>query len=117
MKMGKASDADLEMAIKVCNFLESIEKGYMPEAMESDETFFETDDPEQCQKALAKLIEICKQGSLFRVCFGMLVVCDPRNELLDPDADTLEHHPKVKQLEDENDALKTEVDRLKGGAA
>jgi hypothetical protein len=29
-----------------------------------------------------------------RVVFGMAVVLDPRNEVVDPDADTLEIHPK-----------------------
>ncbi|MNF01024.1 hypothetical protein D3C80_1999510 [compost metagenome] len=47
---------------------------------------------------LEKLIDIAQQGSMFRVTFGMEVVLDPRNELLDPNADTLELHPALRQL-------------------
>ncbi|MCY1450176.1 hypothetical protein D9M71_669610 [compost metagenome] len=47
---------------------------------------------------LAKLIEVAQQGSMFRVTWGMTAVLDPRNELLDPTADTLELHPVLRQL-------------------
>jgi hypothetical protein len=44
---------------------------------------------------MQKILEAARKGSLFRVVFGMAVVLDPRNELLDPDADTIERHPKI----------------------
>lgn len=56
---------------------------------------FYDDDASACQRVLRKLLEIAEQGSLFRVTFGMLVLMDPANKLLDPDADTLEAHPEI----------------------
>lgn len=98
MKMAKASKADLDMAMELANFLENIEKGYVPQQMaENPEAegleFFDECDGDQCIKAIESLKAIVCKGSLFRVVFGMAVVCDPQNRLLDPVADTLAHHP------------------------
>jgi hypothetical protein len=96
MKMARASEADLEAALEVTQILGDLERGYMPASDESDDTeFFDEDDPRQCQVALQKIFEVARKGNLFRVVFGMAVVLDPRNELLDPDADTIEKHPKI----------------------
>jgi hypothetical protein len=96
MKMARASEADLEAALEVTQILGDLERGYMPASDESDDTeFFDEDDPRQCQVALQKIFEVARKGNLFRVVFGMAVVLDPRNELLDPDADTIERHPKI----------------------
>lgn len=110
MKMAKASKADLDMAMELANFLENIEKGYVPEQMadnpESDALeFFDDCDGDQCIKAIEALKAIISKGSLFRVVFGMAVVCDPSNRLLDPDADTLEHHPANAQALDTVNSL------------
>jgi len=99
LKMARASEQDLEVAQQISAFVESLEKCHMPEAMELDEEFFDIDDPEQCQDVLRKMLEISAEGSLFRVTFGMLVVLDPANKLLDPDADTLDVHPDVTALQ------------------
>lgn len=98
MKMARASEQDLEVAQQISAFIESLEKCHMPEAMESDGDFFDIDDPEQCQDVLRKLLEISAEGSIFRVTFGMLVVLDPANKLLDPDSETLDVHPDVTAL-------------------
>ncbi|WP_258171895.1 hypothetical protein [Burkholderia contaminans] len=68
----------------------------MPYADDSDKLErFDRDDAKQCQRALAAILDAASTGNLFRVTFGMTVVLDPRNELLDPAADTLELHPKL----------------------
>lgn len=96
MKMARASKADLDAALDVSNIIEQLENGYMPSTDESDELErFDSDDREQCKRALAAILDAAEKGSLFRVTFGMTVVLDPRNELLDPAADTLELHPKL----------------------
>ncbi|MCY1509390.1 hypothetical protein D9M68_437310 [compost metagenome] len=100
MKMARASEQDLECAQQVASFLESLIKGFVPECVTGDgeDEWFNLDDHDQCQRVLEKLIDIAQQGSMFRVTFGMEVVLDPRNELLDPNADTLELHPALRQL-------------------
>lgn len=109
MKMAKASTADLEMAMELSRFVEELVDGYCPkqacihdpEDEDSEEIeWLEPDDREQAQRIIEAIKQIARKGSIFRVTFGMAVVCDPRNELLDPDADTLEVHPKLKSNAD-----------------
>jgi hypothetical protein len=96
MKMARASEADMEAAFKVCRILDEIDKRYMPSDDDSEELeFFDRDDAEQCQKVVGMLLDATRRTSLFRVVFGMSVVLDPCNELLDPGADTIEKHPKI----------------------
>lgn len=96
MKMARASDEDMDAAFKVCQILDQLDKRYMPSDDDSEELeFFDRDDAEQCQKIVGMLLDATSSTSLFRVVFGMAVVLDPRNELLDPDADTIEMHPKI----------------------
>lgn len=94
MKMARASRQDIEAALEVTRILSDLENRYMPGDGEELE-FFDRDDAEQCKRALGMLLDAAAHGSLFRVTFGMTVVLDPRNELLDPNADTLEKHPKT----------------------
>jgi hypothetical protein len=105
MKMARASEADIEAALKVCQIMDQLDKRYMPSDDDSEELeFFDRDDAEQCQTVIGMLLDATCDTSLFRVVFGMACVLDPRNELLDPDADTIEKHPKIiaalKALED-----------------
>lgn len=98
MKMARASQADIDAALEVTRILEDLLRGHMPASGEDDDfQWFHRDDPDECRVVLGKLLDAADKGSLFRVVFGMLVVLDPRNELLDPDADTIEKHPKIKQ--------------------
>lgn len=103
MKMARASEADIDASLAVNRILDDLLKGYMPAVDEGEEddgtTWFDRDDADQCKAVLGKLLDAADKGSLFRVAFGMQVVLDPRNELLDPNADTLEKHPKVIALE------------------
>ncbi len=98
MRMARASEQDIEVAQQTASFIESLQKGWAPEALDSADDDFDIDDPDQCQHALRKLLEINDQGSIFRVTFGMLVLLDPANKLIDPDADTLEPHPDITTL-------------------
>lgn len=99
MKMARASEQELEAALTVSRIIEELEKGYMPGTDDSDEIeFFDPQDRHQCQRVLAAILTAAKQGCIFRVTFGMAVVLDPRNKLLDPNADTLEIHPDLVRL-------------------
>lgn len=106
MKMAKASEADLDMAMDVANVLDDLERGYFPTKLQADEDaeseeieWIDTDDRQQYQRLVFGLKHLLNKGSIFRVIWGMAVVCDPSNECIDPDADTIEHHPKRQQME------------------
>ena len=101
MKMAKASEADMEMAIKVCSALEAIDRRFFPEGSEgsNDPDDFDLDDDEHCGRVLRHIHELMQAGSIGRVIWGMYVLLDPENELIDPDADTLEPHPDIAQAE------------------
>lgn len=106
MKMAKASEADLNMAMELCGFLGDIDRRYVPErCSEGGEgiEFLDTDDGEQCSRIVEALHDILQKGSINRVVWGMAVVCDPANECIDPAADTIEHHPKRQLLEQQRD--------------
>lgn len=104
MKMAKASQADIEMAIELATALEALSSRWgasMPEKIAKGQTgedrdeAFSLDDHEDCRRVCEYLIQLGSGASMFRVVMGMATVLDPRNELLDPDADTLEAHPRI----------------------
>jgi len=101
MKMAKASEADLNMAMDLVGALDVLGQRFvpcMPEAIEEltgdDESEpFDRHDDEQCGRALRHLLQLADRASLGRVIWGAVVMLDPGNKLVDPDADTIEHHP------------------------
>jgi hypothetical protein len=100
MKMAKANERDLDMALKLSSAFESLQYGYLPDGMtEGDEPGAEEgvqyDERKHAQAVVDYLRRLTGSASLFRVTMGMSVVLDPRNALVDPDADTLERHPDV----------------------
>jgi hypothetical protein len=108
MKMAKASEADLDMAMKLVNYLDSIERRQMPDDLSEDDESIEWldyRDTEQYAKLIDGLCRLLNQGSISRVVFGMYVVCDPANKCLDPDADTLELHPELEKAAEQRDEL------------
>lgn len=126
MKMAKASETDLDMAMKLANVLEDIEKGYFPEKfidLDTDPHDIEiperidTDDSAQYERLIDGLRDLLRKGSIFRVIWGMAVVCDPSNECIDPDADCIEHHPKRQRLEKQVEDLINKLDRHQKDAA
>lgn len=88
--MAKASAEDLDMATDLVGLLDALSNGHFPD---DDGTAFDQDDGALCCRAMQQLLELLERGSLMRVVYGMSVVLDPRNELIDPNADVLEHHP------------------------
>lgn len=104
MKMAKASEADLNMAMELVSALDVLGQRWvpcMPEALEKlgddDESErFDRHDDEQCGRAMRHLLELTDRASLGRVIFGAVMMLDPRNELVDPSADIIEHHPDRK---------------------
>lgn len=101
MKMAKASEVDMQMAMDLCGALDLLGQRFipcMPEAIgqlgaDDERESFDRDDDAQCGRALRHLLDIADRGSLMRVIWGMAVLLDPANKIVDPGADTLEHHP------------------------
>lgn len=102
MKMAKASQADLDMALDLISVLNDIEDGQFPGRFDPDSEsteWLDSNDSQQCDKLIDNLRRLLNRGSIGRVIMGMAVVCDPSNECIDPDADTIEYHPKRQQME------------------
>jgi hypothetical protein len=101
MKMAKASAADLDMAMTMCNALEALAGAWgatVPEGCErvadGDESErLDLGNAEQCERILRYLQDLTRSASLMRVVYGCAVMLDPRNQCVDPQADTIEHHP------------------------
>ena len=105
MKMAKANENDLNAALEICRALESLEDGYLPSEMTEDDDSVAYYADEHAEKVVEHLIAISKRASLFRVCFGMTVLLDPQNELVDPEAGTLEAHPKFDRIAEQRNEL------------
>jgi hypothetical protein len=106
--MAKASEADLNMAMKLANYLDAIERGQMPDELSEDAEAIEWLDERDCDqyaKLLDGLRRLLNQGSISRVIWGMAVICDPANKCIDPNADTIEHHPDLIKATEQRDAL------------
>lgn len=99
MKMARASEDDLRMALDLCSALDALGKGFMPMGCGDDEdALFHELDPHDCFKAMEHLLAIERRGSLFRVVFGMATVLDPRNCIVDQEDDVLELHRSLQRV-------------------
>lgn len=101
MKMAKASENDIEQTLSLVGALEAISKGYYPsnpdtDAEREDEPiFFDEDDPGHLRvfydRVKARLD--AAPGGIFRVVFGFVTMMS--NNIVDPDLDHLELHPRI----------------------
>ncbi len=94
--MAKASEADLKMAMELTSAFESLmDYRAMPgDAQSDDPEEFDFESPADCYRALRGLFDIAEKGSLMRVVWGMAVLLDPVNEVVDPNSGVLDVHPK-----------------------
>lgn len=107
MKIARASEADIEMAMELTMALDALTERWsatMPEKIAqpdgADECeYFDSDDGDQCRRIVAYLRELADRASLMRVVFGCAVMLDPRNKCIDPNSATLEHHQDVQRYE------------------
>lgn len=102
MKMAKATEADISAAIEVAQILDAIGKRFMPMCLcnsdDDDTEWFDIDSHDDCRKVIQKLLDIERGANVFRAAFGMAVLMDSANEVVDPDSDILEMHPKYRQI-------------------
>ncbi len=107
MKMAKASAADLDMAMELCNALDALTQRWsatVPDEIakpdgDNEAEYFNRDDREQCQRVLGYLLDLADRASLMRVVWGCAVMLDPTNRCVDANADTIEHHPDIQRYE------------------
>lgn len=98
MMIGRATKEDIDDALKVLGWLHAIERGDMPECVDADgDEWFDCDDGDQCRRVIDGLLDILNTGGMARVIWGMATVCSPKNAIINPDADTLELHPRIKK--------------------
>jgi hypothetical protein len=95
MKMAKASQRDIDAAIELYQFLQAMADGRAAyEAV--DEFGYEGYDDlvERQANDTEFLLRAHERGGLFRVVWGLQVLLDPANEIVDPNLPHLELHPK-----------------------
>lgn len=106
MKIAKASVADLEKAFELVSALDNLSRNwdgtYMHERIAKPQREFSLDDDENCRRVYDEekcrlvceyLIRLTRRASLSRVVCNAAVMLDPRSKCVDPQADTLSHHP------------------------
>lgn len=99
MKMAKASEKDIDAAGDAMSVLQDISSGYYPkrDGDECEDFRFDPEDPAHLRKFydLMSATLDASPGWPGRVIGGMCyVILFPKNEILDPAADTLELHPQ-----------------------
>jgi hypothetical protein len=69
MKMAKASEADMNMALKLCSALEAVDRRFFPEGSEGDNAPEDLDlnNDAHCGQVLRHLYEVLQGGSIGRV--------------------------------------------------
>lgn len=99
VRMAKATDADMDAAYDMANLLSELGKGYYPRRNGDDDapTFFDSDDREHLEYLHQRILEIEDRGSLFRVVGGMSTLLHAPNQIVDPDSDCIELHPKLRR--------------------
>lgn len=94
LRMAKASAFDIERSILLCDALGLVRDGWNPDPDLPEEREFDLGNAKDCQEVLQYLVKLFRSSGLARVVFGMSALCDPKNEIVDPDSDVLKLHPR-----------------------
>jgi len=100
MKMAKATQQDIEASLKLMTLLQHVDDGNYPSIDEDTPSFFDEDDPDHLLFFYQKIKVLMDEapGFIGRVVGGFHTLMN--NDLVDPDLDYLELHPRLR------DALK-----------
>ncbi len=106
MMMAKASERDIDAAGDAMSVLNDISSGYYParDGEEDPPLFFDEEDPQHLRRFydLMKASLDASPGWPGRVIGGMCyVILYDANEIIDPNSDVLELHPKLRALTQE----------------
>lgn len=107
MRMAKATDKDMDGAMRLYQFLNAIEDGHFLPEDEDDENWpdFDYCSHADLEKLHEKLMEVFHSGGLMRVLMAASALLNPKNKLLDPDKDYLDDHPRFEQMQQQRDHL------------
>lgn len=95
MKMAKATAEDLKYAWHLCHFLEALRGGgEAKEAVEEFDLSGYSDLVDRVATDEEYLLRAFELGGLHRVVMGMETLLDPANQVVDPNLDYLELHPR-----------------------
>jgi hypothetical protein len=98
MKMAKPSKRDIDAALNLMNILDRLSND---EHLTDDDEYFDQDDVTQLRKLYDSLIKLLDEAPGFhgRVIGGMcFVIMNEKNEVIDPDSDVIEFHPRIRRL-------------------
>ena len=104
MKMAKATERDIDAAGDAMSVLQDISSGYYPkrDGDECDDFRFDPEDPAHLRKfynLMSATLDV-SPGWPGRVIGGMCyVILYDANQIVNPDADTLEIHPRFSRTE------------------
>lgn len=111
MKFAKATQKDVDAATDAMSILNDISRGNYPTSPNEEEDppyFFDPDDSEHLRKFYDTLNATLDKspGWANRVIGGMCyVILYDKNKIVDPDADTLEIHPRFSDVAAQRDEL------------
>lgn len=103
MKMAKASEYEIDMALKLSSILNNVESGDYPMPIddetdcEDEPTFFNPEDQEHLRVFYDRVMACMNAapGGLFRVVGGFHTLM--HNDIVDPNQDVLELHPRLEK--------------------
>lgn len=118
MKTAKASERDIDAAGNAMSVLQIISGGYFPvsEGEEYAPTFFDPDDREHLRRFYNMMNETldASPGWPGRVIGGMCyVIMYDKNQIVDPDADVIELHPRFAETEKQRNELLAALEDVK----
>lgn len=106
MKMAKASQADIDAAIELYQFLQAASNGRGADEVVDEFGYKGYDDLLESKSTDVEFVlRAHERGGLFRIVWGMQVLLDPANEVVDPNLPHLELHPKHEQAQREIEEL------------
>lgn len=101
MNIAKATPLDIEAALDLVGLLETLSGGYYPSdpqgECESDPLRFDEENPDHLAQLWARLKACLDKSPGFtgRVIFGGVTLMDPRNRIIDENAEVLTLHPTL----------------------
>ena len=104
MKLAKATQEDIDCAMKIAHALDAIGNQWGPTLPADlcddpdDPDEFDIQDLTDCQRVVMHLLELSDCSRLNRVVMGMAVLMDPDNKLVNRDADHLDFHPEIRAM-------------------
>lgn len=99
-RQARATKADLDAAMILLGIIDDVDDGNFPRNCEGkfdggEPEYFEEDDDAHLRAFHRRVMMLVRRhpAAVQRVIYGMAVLCDPRNEIVDQEKDYLHPHP------------------------